>query len=145
MIKSATEVMQEILVAAILDSIEALKAGSKGVPNILLRDLNAVHSNTTFADLPKELQAAITAAVRAAFTRLMREGYSVTAGQAAVRSAPPRADSGTRREPARPRDAAGRGPRPDRPPGKPGGSGGPGGAPHRRGGRPPGKPRPPRG
>ncbi|HEX8263202.1 MAG TPA: hypothetical protein VF547_10045, partial [Allosphingosinicella sp.] len=64
--KSATEVMQEIVAAAVLDSIAALKAASRGLPNNLLRDLNAVHANTTFADLPAEVQGAITASVRAA-------------------------------------------------------------------------------
>ena len=81
MARSATDVMQEIIYAAVIDSIAALKAASKGVPNTLLRDLNSVHANTTFADLPAELQAAITASVRAAFTRLLKEGYSVSPAQ----------------------------------------------------------------
>lgn len=78
MTKSATDVMQDIIFSAILDSILALKQASKGLPNTLLRDLNALHPNTTFADLPKELQAAIFGSVKAAFTRLLKEGYSVT-------------------------------------------------------------------
>ncbi len=78
MAKSATDVMQDLIVSAVLDSIAALKAASKGLPNNLLRDLNAVHANTTFADLPKELQDAIMAIVRSAFTRLQKEGYTVT-------------------------------------------------------------------
>src|SRR5690349_3526580 len=86
MTKSATDVMQEVLIAAVLDSVAALKDASKGLPNNLLRDLNAIHANTTFADLPKELQNAITANVRAAFTRLLKEGYSVSSGPVA----PPR-------------------------------------------------------
>src|ERR671929_8795 len=69
MTRSATDVMQEIIFSAVLDSLSALKAASKGLPNNLLRDLNAIHANTTFADLPPELQASITASVRAAFTR----------------------------------------------------------------------------
>jgi hypothetical protein len=81
MAKSATEVMQEILYSAVIDSISALRASSKGVPNTLLRDLNALHANTTFADLPKELQAAIGASVRSAFARLLKEGYSVSGGE----------------------------------------------------------------
>lgn len=85
--KSATDVMQEILFSAVIDGIVALKAASKGMPNTLLRDLNAIHPNATFADLPKELQAAITASVRSAFTRLMKDGYTVTSSELA----PPRA------------------------------------------------------
>jgi len=128
--KSATEVMQEILAAAVLDAVAALKAASKGLPNNLLRDLNAIHANTTFADLPAELQAAITSNVRAAFARLLREGYSVGEGSAPPRPPRPGGPSGTqhrqfRRSPPK-RDGAG----PGRPPGKGGG------------GRPPRKPTP---
>jgi hypothetical protein len=79
--KSATEIMQEILAAAVLDAVAALKAASKGLPNNLLRDMGAIHANTTLADLPPELQAAISANVRAAFARLLKEGYSVSPGQ----------------------------------------------------------------
>jgi hypothetical protein len=78
MARSATEVMHDIVFATVVDSIVALKAASNGVPNTLLRDLNAVHANTTFADLPKELQATIDKSVRAAFTRLLKEGFLVS-------------------------------------------------------------------
>lgn len=129
--KSANEVMEEVISAAVIDAIMAMKTASKGLPNTLLRDLNAVHANTTHADLPKEVQAAIVASVRAAFTRLMKEGYSVSAAS----STPPRQpsfrreDRGPGRGPGRPGPG---GPRPGqrRPPGK-----GP-----RPGGKPKGRP-----
>ena len=109
MTKSATDVMQEIIFSAVLDSIAALKTASKGMPNTLLRDLNAVHANTTFGDLPAELQTAISTSVRAAFARLQKEGYVVSNGEAAPpRTPPPRRDGGgeTRRPPRNPlRDA----------------------------------------
>jgi hypothetical protein len=89
MSKSATDVMQEIIVSAVLDAIAALKAASKGLPNTLLRDVNAMHANTTFGDLPKELQDAIGANVRAAFTRLLKEGYAVAPRDTASRPGPP--------------------------------------------------------
>src|SRR5215217_6900148 len=54
--RAATEVMQSILFSAVLDGIAALKRGSGGLPNQLLRDVQAIHPNVTFADLPKELQ-----------------------------------------------------------------------------------------
>lgn len=86
--------MQEIIFSAVIDSIMALKAASKGMPNTLLRDLNAIHANTTFADLPKDLQAAIGASVRAAFARLLKEGYSVSSGQIAPpRHSPPKGEA----------------------------------------------------
>lgn len=100
MAKSATDVMQEIIFSAVIDSIAALKTASKGLPNTLLRDLNAIHANTTFADLPPELQAAIGSSVRAAFSRLLKEGYSVSGGQA--ESMPPRARTGMREGSGRP-------------------------------------------
>jgi hypothetical protein len=131
--KSATEVMQDIVAAAVLDAIAALKAASKGLPNNLLRDLNAIHANTTFADLPPEVQNAVSASVRAAFSRLQKEGYSVSGGDPAA-PRPPRpgaapAPGGQHRPFRRPppkRDGAA----PGRPPGKGGG------------GRPPRKPTP---
>jgi hypothetical protein len=121
MTKSATEVMQEIVFSAMVDALDALKAASKGVPNTLLRDINAVHANATFADLPKELQAAITASVRSALNRLNKEGYSV-----APMNAPP-----PRRPPPRP-EVVGRGDDKRRRPGPP------------RGRTPPAGPRGPR-
>jgi hypothetical protein len=119
MTRSANEVMQEVIFAAAMDAIRAFKEASHGLPNTLLRDLNAVHANTTFADLPKEVQAAITASVRAAFTRLLKEGYSVSAEplpppqrSPAFRREPDRERGGTRRPPGRgPRPEGGRPPR----------------------------------
>jgi hypothetical protein len=81
MVKSATDIMQEIIFSAVTDALDALKSSSRGVPNALLRDVNAIHANSTFADLPKELQSAISGSVRAAFNRLLKEGYSVSQGQ----------------------------------------------------------------
>ncbi|MGE3746390.1 MAG: hypothetical protein AB7G25_11905 [Sphingomonadaceae bacterium] len=83
MTKSATDVMHEVLVSTVIDAMVALKAASKGLPNSLLRDINAIHANTTFADLPKELQDSITRGVRDGFTRLLKEGYSVSSGRPA--------------------------------------------------------------
>lgn len=138
--KSANEVMREAIFAAVVDALQALKSASRGMPNTLLRDINAIHANSTFTDLPPELQAAIQGSVRDALGRLMREGYSVSQGRS--EPAPPREWSGAPdRRPPRPQQRPG-----GRGPGKPGGPGGggrPGGG---GGGRPggPGKPRGPR-
>jgi hypothetical protein len=119
MTKSATDLMQEIIVSSLIDAVEALRSASKGVPNAMLRDVQAIGRNTSFADMPKELQASITESVRAAFNRMLKDGYSVTPNAGRT---PPRPD------------------RPSTPPG------GPGGAPSRP--RPPRtgerRPRPPR-
>ncbi len=146
--KSATDLMQDSIVAAVLDAIVAWKAASGGLANALARDLGAVHQNTTFADLPKEVQAAVNASTRAAFNRLLKEGYTVAKGAPPSRpppsgTRPPRTDGRTDGPPrgARPdRGPPGRGPgkppivETKRPPrgGGPGGSGGRGGPPRGR-------------
>jgi hypothetical protein len=75
--KAASDVMQSVLIAAVVEAIEALKAGSGGLPNNLLRDLQGVHRNAAFADLPKALQDSINQSVRVAFNQLLKEGYAV--------------------------------------------------------------------
>jgi hypothetical protein len=69
--------MQSMIFSAVLDAVAALKRASGGLPNQLLRDVQAIHPNVTFADLPKELQDAIAESTRAAFTQLLKEGYAV--------------------------------------------------------------------
>ena len=103
--KSATDIMQDALVAAVLDAIIAWKAASGGLANVLARDLGAVHPNTTLADLPKEVQAAITGSTRATFNRLLKEGYNVAKGapQRPVPSGPRPDGPRTSRGPQRPR------------------------------------------
>ena len=75
--RAATDVMQSIIFAAVADAIEAVRKGSGGVPNVMLRDLQSLHPNTAFADLPKAVQESIAQSVRAAFTQLLKEGYAV--------------------------------------------------------------------
>ena len=127
MTKSATDLMQDIIFSAVIDSIQALKTASKGLPNTLLRDMNAIHANVTLADLPPDVQAAIATNVRGAFTRLLKEGYSVMPGRGTPERRPPPAapvvGRGERRPPAnRP---GGPGPRPPGPGARPQGRRGP--------------------
>src|SRR5919205_2232860 len=116
--KAANDVMQSIIFSAVLDGIAALKRASGGLPNQLLRDVQAIHPNVTFADLPKELQDAIAETTRCAFTQLLKEGYAVGPRQQMQQSRP------IDRVPERQRPTDRRGPR------------GPAEG-HRRGGRPP--------
>ena len=143
--RPANEVMQAVIFSAVLDAVEALKAASKGMPNQLVRDLQTIHPNVTFADLPKELQNAIAESTRAAFTQLLKEGYAVGPKQQMQQSRPldrvPERDrrprgpaTGERRGGRPPRNPDGRGP------GGPGGPPGPGG-PSRPRRKPKGKPR----
>ena len=89
MTRSATDVMQDVIYAAVIDAIGALKAGASNLPNNMLRDIGAIHANSTFADLPEGVRKSIEASVRAAFTKLLKEGYNVASG-----SAPPARPTG---------------------------------------------------
>ena len=135
--RSANEVMQSVLFSAILDAVAALKRASKGLPNQLLRDVQAIHPNVTFADLPKELQDQIVESTRAAFTQLLKDGYAVGPRQQMQATRP------LDRVPERPRLGDRRGPpgrpRPPREEGPGKGPRGPGGP--RRPRKPKGKPR----
>ena len=77
MTKAASDVMQSVLIAAVVEAIEALRSSSGGLPNNLLRDLQSVHRNAGFTDLPKPLQDSINLSVRTAFNELLKEGYAV--------------------------------------------------------------------
>jgi hypothetical protein len=139
--KAASDVMQSVLIAAVVEAIEALKAGSGGLPNNLLRDIQGVHRNAAFADLPKALQDSISQSVRTAFNQLLKEGYAVGPKGQVQQSRPmdrvperPRGGPVDRRGPAdrrnvrnspgrrsgpdKPGGGKGRGPRPGGPPKK---------------------------
>jgi hypothetical protein len=143
--RAATDVMQAIIFSAVLDGLAALKRASGGLPNQLLRDVQAIHPNVTFADLPKELQDAIAESTRAAFSQLLKDGYAVGPRQQMQQSrpidrVPERQRPSDRRGPPRPPRGPRRGPAngdgPDKPRGGPGGPGGPS-----RPRKPKGKPR----
>jgi len=120
----------------VIEAVEALKLSSKGVPNIMLRELQSVHRNTTFTDLPEALQDSILQSVRAAFTQLLKEGYAVGPKQAVQQSRPmDRVPERDRRGPPDRRSVRSGPGRRDRP-----GGGKPGGKGLRPGGPPKGKP-----
>ena len=144
--RAANEVMQSIIFSAVLDAIAALKAASGGLPNQLLRDVQAIHPNVTFADLPKQLQDAIAESTRTAFTQLLKDGYAVGPRQQMQATRP------MDRVPERQRQGDRRGPPGDRRPRGPGGprrdpnGSGPGGGNGPRGPGGPTRPRkPPKG
>ena len=139
--RAANDVMQSIIFSAVLDAVAALKRGSGGLPNQLLRDVQAIHPNVTFADLPKELQDAITESTRAAFSQLLKEGYAVGPRQQQASRPLDRVPEQQRRDPADRRTVR-RSPGRRGPPGSPGGDG-PGRGPRGPGG--PSRPRKPKG
>ena len=136
MVKAASDVMQSVLIAAVVEAIEALKAGAGGLPNNLLRDLQGVHRNAAFADLPKALQDSINQSVRTAFNELLKQGYAVGPKGEMQQTRPiDRVPEQDRRAPAERRF-------PRAGPGRRGPGGGPDGAGPGRGPRPGGKPKP---
>jgi hypothetical protein len=100
----------------VLDGLAALKRASGGLPNQLLRDVQAIHPNVTFADLPKELQDQIAETTRAAFTALLKEGYAVGPRQQMQATRP--LDRVPERQRTNDRRGPPRGPRRDRPGGE---------------------------
>ena len=127
--KAAADVVRSILFSAVIDAIEALRAASKGVPNNLLRDLQSIHRNTAFEDLPKEVQDSIALGVRSAFNELSKEGYAVGPREAIQQSRP--LDRVPERQRPGPGDRRGP-PRGHRPRQGPGGKVPPGGRPPRK-------------
>ncbi len=77
MSKSAVEVMQEAMFSAIIDAIEAMKKSSGGTQNVLLREIMAIHANTTFDSLSEGVRDSIKTSVTDSLKRLGREGYTV--------------------------------------------------------------------
>ena len=139
--RAASDVMQSIIFSAVLDALAALKRASGGLPNQLLRDVQAIHPNVTFADLPKELQEQIVETTHSAFTQLLKEGYAVGPRQQMQQSRPiDRVPDRDRRGPPRgPGQAHRRNGRPPKGDGPDKPRGGPGG--HSRSRKPKGKPR----
>jgi len=125
--RAANDVMQSIIFSAVLDGLAALKRASGGLPNQLLRDVQAIHPNVTFADLPKELQDQIAETTRSAFSQLLKEGYAVGPRQQMQQSrpidrVPERQRTNDRRGPPRgPRRGPPSGNGPDKPRGGPSG------------------------
>ncbi len=76
--KTATQILQEAIFASVCEAIDAFKSNAGGMPNALVRDLLAVHGNTSFDTLPEPVQKAIKDAVQDTLRRLQREGYVVT-------------------------------------------------------------------
>ena len=98
--RAANDVMQSVIFSAVLDALAALKRASGGLPNQLLRDVQAIHPNVTFADLSKELQDQIAESTRAAFTGLLKEGYAVGPREQQVSRPMDRVPERDRRDPA---------------------------------------------
>lgn len=88
MAKSATDVIEDVINAAVVDAIVALKNASQGLPNALMRDLASIHANTASDDLPPAVRQAVAASVRNAFSRLQKDGYVVAEAKSLLPPAP---------------------------------------------------------
>ncbi|MDB5710032.1 MAG: hypothetical protein JWL96_2102 [Sphingomonas bacterium] len=94
MAKSATDIVQDVINAAVVDAIVALKDASQGLPNALIRDLASIHANTAFDDLPSAVQKAVAASVRNAFAQLRKDGYVIAEAKSVLPTAPRPAPTG---------------------------------------------------
>ena len=130
--RAATDVMQSIIFSAVIDAVAALKRASGGLPNQLLRDVQAIHPNVTFADLAQGASGPDRRKHAGGVHALLKEGYAVGPRQQMQASRPmdrvPERQRPTRRSPrssARARRGHRRGGRPPkgggRRAGKPGG------------------------
>ena len=75
---SAKEIMTTAMFSAFCSAIEAYRQNSGGLPNVMARDLAAIHSNTGFSDLPEPVQKALRESTDNAFRKLLQGGYGVT-------------------------------------------------------------------
>lgn len=104
MARSATDIVQNVISAAVVDAIVALKNASQGLPNALVRDLASIHANTAFDDLPPAVQKSVAASVRNAFSQLQKDGYVVAEAKSVLASPPrpaPSRDTGRTDRPSR--------------------------------------------
>lgn len=117
MARSATDIVQNVINAALVDAIVALKEASQGLPNALVRDLASIHANTAFDDLPPAVQKSVAASVRNAFSQLQKDGYVIAEAKSVLASSSrpaPTANSG--RTDRTPRHGAPKSGGPRRPP-----------------------------
>jgi hypothetical protein len=117
MARSATDIVQDVINAAVIDAIVALKEASQGLPNALMRDLASIHANTAFGDLPPAIQRAVAASVRNAFSWLQKDGYVVAEAKSVLPSVPRPAPRNTGRTDRTPRRGPPKSDGPRRPPG----------------------------
>lgn len=75
--KSFKTVVREAMFNSLVKSVEAIK--SNNVDNGVVRDCKALHANTTFEDLPNYTKTALNQAVDNFLTKLIAEGYTITA------------------------------------------------------------------
>lgn len=74
---SASEVLRAAIFSAFCAGIEAYRQNAGGLPNVLVRDLAAIHGNTAFSDLPEGVQKALKESTDQTFRKLLQAGYTV--------------------------------------------------------------------
>lgn len=76
--KSAKQIIKEALFNGLVEAITAMKRNSGHSPNVLLRDIASIHSNTTLNDLPDYVSKSIATSVEDTLNKLHKHGYAVT-------------------------------------------------------------------
>lgn len=67
--------MQEIVSRSAIALVEASRKANRDNDNLVLREMKALHSNTTFGDLPEHLQKAVIEVANSMFGYVNHNGY----------------------------------------------------------------------
>ncbi len=70
--------MTDILASSITEALDSMKKSANGMPNVLLRDIQSIHVNSTLDELPDSAKGAILNCVSSALSRLQAEGFVIT-------------------------------------------------------------------
>ena len=71
---SSRELMQQIVVRSVIEAVQGMKAANAN-DNTLLRELKALHGNTTMEDLPDHLKKLVNELTQSMFGYMNRNGY----------------------------------------------------------------------
>jgi hypothetical protein len=71
---TSREIMEQVVVRAVLEAVQAMRKANS-TDNMLLRELKALHSNTTMEDLPEHLQKLVKELATSMFGYINRSGF----------------------------------------------------------------------
>lgn len=72
---SSRQLMEEIVARAAIALLEESKRANSGNDNLILRELKALHGNTTTQDLPEHLQKAVKTIADSMFGYINHQGF----------------------------------------------------------------------
>lgn len=72
---SSRQALEEVLLRGHVELIKATRRGTKNNPNIFLREVAALHDNTTKADIPDYLKRSLAENTTSLLNWLHKEGF----------------------------------------------------------------------